>query len=75
MRGKSGLLVNKDTLLQRKYFMEMARLRGFSSLYRYPLKDKEYSTQGELVSRYSEPIEVWCVLNEINEQKTARKIG
>ena len=75
MKGKSGLLVNKDTLLQRKYFKEFARLRGFSSLYCYPLKDKEYNTAGELVSHYSTPQEVWCILNEINEQSTARKIG
>lgn len=58
MKGKSGLLINKDTLLQRKYFLEMARLRGFSSLYQYPLKDKDYSTQGELQSHYSDPQEV-----------------
>ena len=55
MAGRQGLLINKDTLLQRKYFTEMARLRGFESFYQYPLKDKSYSTQGELVSRYSEP--------------------
>lgn len=75
MKGKSGLLINKDTLLQRKYFLEMARLRGFSSLYQHPLKDKDYSTQGELQSHYSDPQEVWCVLNENIDQRTRRKLG
>ena len=75
MERRTGVLVNKDTLLQRKYFMEMARLRGIESSYRYPLKDKTYSTQGELVSHYSEPMEIWCILNENIDQRTRRKLG
>lgn len=75
MERRTGVLVNKDTLLQRKYFLEMARLRGFESSYRYPLRDKTYSTQGELVSHYSAPQDVWCVLNENVDQRTRRKLG
>ncbi len=58
MQGKSGVLVNRDTLLQRKYFSEMVRLRGFSSMYQYPLRDKDYTIKGELVATYSTPKEV-----------------
>ena len=75
MKARQGLLINRDTLLQRNYFREMCRLRGFESQYKFPLRDKDYSTQGELISRYSEPQPVWCILNDITDQKTARKLG
>lgn len=75
MQGKSGVLVNRDTLLQRRYFTELCRLRGFSSMYQYPLKNKDFSIKGELETSYSKPQEVWCILNEITEQKTMRRLG
>lgn len=77
MKARQGLLVNKDTLLQRKYFREMARLRGFESEYQYPLPEsKRYTTQGEEIrANFSTPQNVWCILNDITDQKTAQKLG
>ena len=75
MERKAGVLLNQDALLHRKYFKEFARLRGISSMYQFPLKDKDLSTQGELISRYSAPQEVWCVLNENIDQKTSQRLG
>ena len=77
MKHKVGVLINKDTLLQREYFKEFARLRGFESEYQYPLPEsKRYSTQGEEIrANFSTPQPVWCILNDITDQKTARKLG
>lgn len=75
MERKAGVLINRDALLHRRYFKEFARLRGISCKYQYPLKDKDLSTQAELISRYSAPQEVWCVLNENLDQKTTNKLG
>ncbi len=75
MERKAGVLINRDTLLHRKYFKEFARLRGISSQYQYPLQDKDLSTQAELVTRYSAPQEVWCVLNENIDQATSQRLG
>ena len=75
MERKAGVLLTKDALLQRNYFKEMVRLRGLSSQYQYPLSNKDYNLQGELTSNYSEPQEVWVILNENIDQKTSRKLG
>ena len=75
MKQKAGVLLNHDALLHRNYFKEFARLRGISCQYQYPLKDKDLSTQGELISRYSAPMEVWCVLNENLDEKTTNRLG
>ena len=77
MKHKVGVLINKDTLLQREYSKEFARLRGFESEYQYPLPEsKRYSTQGEEIrANFSTPQNVWCILNDITDQKTAQKLG
>lgn len=75
MERKAGVLLTRDALLHRKYFNEFCRLRGISSMYQYPLKDKTLTTQGEMETRYSKPQEVWCILNENVDQKTMVKLG
>ena len=77
MERRQGLLITKDTLLQRKYFKELCRLRGFESSYQYPLPEsKYYTTQGqEIRANFSTPQNVWCILNDITDQKTAQKLG
>lgn len=75
MNTSFGLLNQPDVKLQRRYFQEMVNLRGVFCGYQYPLKDKQYTTQGELTTGYSEPKVVGCIFNEHLDQKTQKKLG
>lgn len=75
MNKNYGLLNQPDVNLQRKYFEEMVSLRGVFCDYQFPLKDKQYTTQGELNTSYSEPIKVGCIFNQNIDAKTQKKLG
>jgi len=77
MNKDYGILTQPNIDLQRDYFKEMVSLRGIFCKYRYPIDtNKHYTTQGELETSYSEPIEgVGCIFNENVDQKTTKKLG
>ena len=75
MEKDYGKLVQPNVQLQRRYFNEMVTLRGVFCEYQYPLQNKQYTTQGELDTSYSEPLRVGCIFNENIDQKTAKKLG
>ena len=75
MEKDYGRLVQPNVQLQRKYFNEMVTLRGVFCEYQYPLQNKQYTTQGELDTSYSEPLRVGCIFNENIDQKTAKRLG
>ena len=70
-----GLLINQNTKLQRKQFIEMTKLLGIKVKYRYPLRNQNYTNSGELFSSYSAPIDVGCILNDHPDIKTTKKLG
>ena len=71
-----GILVNqKNIKLARKYFVEMTKLLGIQVQYQYPLENKDYNTRGELVTSYSEPITVGCILEDHPKASTTKKLG
>lgn len=70
-----GLLINQNTKLQRKQFIEMTKLLGIKVKYRYPLRNQNYTNNGELFSSYSTPIDVGCILNDHPDIKTTKKLG
>lgn len=75
MERDYGILISPPVELQRRYFKEMVTLRGVFCKYQYPLQNKQYTTQGELDTSYSDPIKVGCIFNENLDQKTAKKLG
>lgn len=75
MEKDYGILLQPNAKLQRKYFNEMVSLRGIFCKYQYPLQNKQYTTQGELSSSYSDPVKVGCIFNENVDQKTAKLLG
>lgn len=75
MEKDYGKLNQPNVKLQRKYFNEMVTLRGVFCQYQYPLQNKQYNTQGELESSYSDPIRVGCIFNDNVDQKTAKRLG
>ena len=74
MNKQYGLLNQAPVELHRKYFKEMVNLRGVFCKYQYPIA-KQYTTQGELDSGYSQPEKVGCIFNENVDQKTCHKLG
>lgn len=70
-----GLLVDEDALLFRSFFKEMAKLRGITVKYQHPLADKHYSIHTELITSYSDPIDIDIILNEYPKQKTLKRLG
>ena len=75
MRDDYGKLVNPDIKLQRSYFKEMCKLLGVVTKYQFPLKDKQYTLQGELKSSYSPEERVGSIFEEHVQQKTAKLLG
>lgn len=75
MNKNYGALIQPNTKLFRNQFAEMCKLIGMNVKYQYPLSDKQYTTQGELKSSYSEPEVVSCILNDHTDHKTAKKLG
>lgn len=75
MNKNYGKLVQPNIKLLRKNFEELCKLLGVNCKYQFPLKSKQYTTQGELKSNYSEPRIVSCIFEEHIDQKTAKKLG
>lgn len=73
-----GLLIDKDTLIRRKQFKEMAKLIGVKAKYSYIYnEDKHYTTHTELKGTYSTPMFVDIIIHDLASMKnnTFRKLG
>ena len=73
-RCEFGKLITPDTKLQRQYFKQMVDLIGVYALFESP-KAKDYNQQGELVTRYNDPVKVGCIFTDHIDQTTAKKLG
>lgn len=70
-----GLLTKKDATIFRKYFKEMAKLRGIPVIYQYPI-DMEFSLYAEEDPRgFSEPIPMDIIFEENPKMATLRRYG
>ncbi len=75
-RDSYGKLLTPDIKLHRQWFKEMVRLMGVNCLYKTPInQNKQYTTQGELISSYSSPKVVGCIFEEHPTQKTTKLLG
>lgn len=72
---KYGTLLQPSILLHRQYFREMVRLLGVRVIYRYPLKDKKYTTYADIDSSYSPPMLIGCIFDDHPTQQTLKKMG
>lgn len=70
-----GLLMGKNIKLHRQWFKEMCMLIGVKVIYRAPKPSKDYTTYGEIDSRYEQPVAVWCIFEEHPDQQTMKKLG
>lgn len=76
MNSNYGFLIDeKDLLLQRKYFEEMASAIGVKVLHRAPRPGKTYTNYGEIDSCYYEPELVACIFDEHPNPRTMKKLG
>lgn len=70
-----GLLTQKDATIFRNYFKEMAKLRGISVIYQYPI-DMEFSIYAEENPRgFSEKLPMNIIFEENPKITTLRKYG
>lgn len=69
-----GRLITPDTKLQRQYFKQMVNLIGVYALFESPIH-KNYTQQGELLSKYNSPVRVGCIFSDHIDQTTAKKLG
>ena len=70
-----GLLTRKDSTIFRSFFKEMAKLRGISALYQYPI-DMKFSIYAEENPRgFSEEIPIDIIFTENPKTTTLRKYG
>ena len=70
-----GLLTQKDAEMFRKYFKEMAFLRGIGVIYQYPI-DMEFTNYAEENPKgYSEDIPMHIIFEENPKMNTLRKYG
>ena len=69
-----GRLITPDTKLQRQYFKQMVDLIGVYALFESPIH-KDYTQQGELLSKYNSPVRVGCIFSDHIDQTTAKKLG
>lgn len=74
-RNDVGILLNPDTLMQRKYFIEMTHLIGITVVYRAPKENSHYDGYGEFDTYFYPSEKVGCIFDEHPEQKTMRKLG
>lgn len=70
-----ALLMGNNIKLHRHWFKQMCRLIGVKVIYRAPKPSKEYTTYGEIDSRYEKPVAVWCIFEEHPDQQTMKKLG
>ena len=69
-----GILLTPDIKLQRKYFNQMVKLIGVYVMYQHPIS-KDYTLHGELDARYSDPVRVACIFEDMPNQKTTSRLG
>lgn len=70
-----GILTKQDTTIFRKWFKEMAMLRGISVIYKYPI-DMTFSLYAEEDPRgFSEDIPMNIIFEENPKMSTLRKYG
>lgn len=69
-----GLLTQNDTCLFRDWFKEVAKLRGVSVKYCYPV-DEDISIYSEIDPKFTSPIDMDIIFQEVPEVKTLKKIG
>ena len=68
-----GILTKQDTTIFRKWFKEMAMLRGISVIYKYPI-DMTFSLYAEEDPRgFSEDIPMNIIFEENPKMSTLRK--
>ena len=70
-----GLLMGNNIKLHRHWFKEMCMLIGVKVIYRAPRPSKDYTTYGEIDSKYEQPVAVWCIFDEHPDQQTMKKLG
>ena len=70
-----GLLTNKDATLFRQFFKEMAKLRGISVIYKYPIDMKFSNYAEEIPTGFSESIYIDIIFDENPKTSTLRKYG
>lgn len=75
MEDNYGLLINKDIKLHRTYFKQLVKLQGIFCNYFAPRTTKTYDQNGELDSKYYEPMKVGVIFNEHPDQKSLKKMG
>jgi len=70
-----GLLTQKDSTIFRQFFKEMAKLRGITVIYQYPI-DMDFTIYAEENPKgYSEEILMDIIFNENPKITTLRKYG
>lgn len=74
-REQFGRLITPDTKLQRSYFKQMVDLLGVYVKFYAPKDSKSYSLQGELMSKYKEPVKVGSIFSDYIDQQTAKMLG
>lgn len=76
MSRRSGSLVKRDALIQRRYFRECLRLYGIDGMY-YQIKEgtKRFNEAGEFSAFYHEPIPCQMIFDQVPKISTLKKLG
>lgn len=75
LKTKYGILLNGDTKLHRKYFVEMCKLIGINCIYRAVKPGRKYTTYAEMDTNFEPPILLGCIFDEHPTQQTLKKMG
>lgn len=69
-------LINKDAILKRKEWVEVAKLLGQPNCkYMYLMDDAKFTIHGEVRGTYSEPQDIPIIWMKIPDQETAHSLG
>lgn len=69
-----GLLTKNDSKIYRNFFKEMAKLRGITVQYQYPI-DIDTTIHAESITTLSDPISIDIIFNENPKPTTLKKLG
>ena len=69
-----GLLTNEDSKLFRQFFIEMAKLRGLTIDYVYPV-DEDISIHGQIFPKFSSVIKLNIIFESSPKIKTLKNYG
>lgn len=69
-----GLLTSEDSMLFRQFFVEMAKLRGITIDYIYPV-DEDKTIHGQIISKFSSPITLDIIFENNPKIKTLKNYG